>query len=129
MSYRHCIVWLDHFRAIIISFSDERSVTVELASASEETQLHRKSGRPGSGRLADDHAFFERVGLQIETSPEILITGPGEAKVAFERFLQKRFPIVAGRVHGVETLDHPSSGELLAYGRHRFAAIDQLLGI
>ena len=68
MSYRHCIVWLDHLRAVIISFSDDHSVKIELTSESEETQLHRKSGRPGSGRLADDHAFFERMGLQIETA-------------------------------------------------------------
>jgi stalled ribosome rescue protein Dom34 len=129
MSYRHCIVWLDHVRAVIISFSDDHSVKIELTSESEKTQLHRKSGRPGSGRLADDHAFFERVALQIKTSPEILITGPGEAKIAFERFLHQRFPTVAARVHGLDTLDHPSSGELLAYGRRRFTAIDQLLEI
>src|ERR1051325_1577163 len=115
MSYRHCIVWLDHFRAVVISFSDEHSVEVELASESEDTQLHRKSGRPGSGRLPDDHAFFEAVEVRIGQSPEILITGPGGAKLAFERFLRQHFPMTAARVHGVEILDHPSSGELLAY--------------
>jgi len=129
MTYRHCIVWLDHFRATVIFFSADHSVAVELTSDREDTQLHRKSGRPGSGRMADDHVFFERIARHIESSPEILVAGPGEAKVAFERFLQLHFPTVAARVQGVEPIDHPSSAELLAYARRRFAAIDQLLGI
>jgi stalled ribosome rescue protein Dom34 len=128
MSFRHCIVWLDHFRATVISFSNGASEEVELTSDIEDPQLHRKSGPQGSGHMADDHHFFELVARQIERAPEILITGPGTAKVAFERFLHERFPSVIARVHGVETVDHPSSGELLAYGRRRFKAIDQLLG-
>jgi len=128
MSYRHCIVWIDHVRATVIRFSWNRSTKVEIASEREAAQLHRKSGPQGSGHLDDDREFFERVARELEPSPEILITGPGTAKVAFERYLNERFPVVDARVQGVQTLDHPSSGELLAYGRRRFKAIDQLLG-
>lgn len=125
---RHCIVWLDHYRASVISFSNDLADEVEIASELEDTQLHRKSGPQGPGRQADDREFFERVARQLESQQEILITGPGTAKVAFERFLREKFPSVLARVHGVETLDHPSSAQLLAYGRRRFKAIDQLLG-
>ena len=126
--FRHCIVWLDHYRATLISFSKEAADEVQIVSELEDTQLHRKSGPQGSGHQADDSDFFERLALRLELENEILITGPGTAKVAFERFLRDRFPTVATRVHGVETLDHPSSGQLLADGRRRFKAIDQLLG-
>ena len=128
MSLRHCIVWMDHFRATVIRFSNDSSEELEITSDIEDTQLHRKSGPQGSGHMGDDHGFFERLAREIETAPETLITGPGTAKVAFERFLRERFPLVFARIHGVETLDHPSSAELLAYGRRRFRAIDQLLG-
>ena len=128
MTYRHGIVWLDHYRAIIITFSDIAHAEVEIESTVEGAQLHRKSGKPGSGHLPDDHDFFRRIAVQIEAVPEVLITGPGTAKVSFERFLRDRFPDVVDRIHGVEALDHPTEGELLAYGRKRFKRIDQLLG-
>ena len=128
MTHRHCIVWLDHFHAVIVNFSDDSDELIEIASEIDEPQLHRKSGKPGSGHLPDDLQFFQRVATTVRNAPEILITGPGTAKTAFDRFLHERFADVTSRVHGVETLDHPSHGELLAYGRKRFRAIDQLLG-
>ncbi|HEY4608539.1 MAG TPA: hypothetical protein VFE86_02370 [Ilumatobacteraceae bacterium] len=128
MAYRHCIVWIDHFRATVIRFSCDGSAEVDICSDREAAQLHRKSGPQGSGHLGDDKEFFERVARELEAAPEILITGPGTAKVAFEHYLNDRYPKVDARVHGVQTLDHPSSGELLDYGRRRFKAIDQLLG-
>ena len=128
MTFRHCVVWLDHFRATVIALSRDASEELEITSDTEDKQLHRKSGPQGSGHMHDDLDFFERLAIHIETIPEILITGPSTARVAFVRFLGERFPHVASRVSGVDAMDHPSSGELLAHARKRFRAIDQLHG-
>ena len=57
---------------------------------------------------------------------EILITGPGTAKLAFRRYVDQRHHELARRIVGVETLDHPSDAELAAYGRKYFRRVDQL---
>ena len=55
MSYRHAVVWLDHFNAKIIDFSAEHAHMQLVDTELEHPQLHRKSGPQGSGHLADDH--------------------------------------------------------------------------
>ena len=126
MSQVQAIVWLDHREARVVGFSVGKSQAVEIHSQSPERRLHRKSGVPGSGHAADDHRFFDEIGEALTDGREVLITGPGTAKTAFERYVQERHPGVARRVVGVETLDHPSEGELLAYARKYFKRVDQL---
>jgi hypothetical protein len=60
---------------------------------------------------------------------EILIVGPSTAKIAFKKHLHRRQPALAKKVVAVETLNHPSEGELLAYARKYFKAVDQMSGI
>ena len=126
MSYVHAIVWLDHLNARIFAFSDGDGETIPIESQSEERQLHRKSGKPGSGHAPDDIAFFGDVVAAVADVREILITGPGTAKLAFRRYVEQRHHELARRIVGVETIDHPSDGELAAYGRKYFRRVDQL---
>lgn len=126
MSHAHAVVWLDHRTARVISFSLRASEVTEIHSMSEEGRLHRKSGIPGSGHAADDLAFFDQVVGVLAEIPEVLITGPGTAKKAFELYVNDRHPLLARRIVGVETLDHPTNGELLAHARKTFARIDAL---
>ena len=44
------------------------------------------------------------------------------------KHLQKHDPAVAGKEVGIESVDHPSDGQLLAYARHYFVKTDQLRG-
>lgn len=126
MSYGHAIVWLDHLHATVIGFSRDHSETIELVSLSPNRQIHRKSGIPGSGHAPDDVELFGQVASALDDTREILITGPGTAKVAFTRYIDQRHPALAKRIVGTETLDHPSDGELLAYARKYFKRVDQL---
>ena len=126
MSHIHAIVWLDHMDATVIGFSLGKSEVTEIHSQSPHRQIHRKSGIPGSGHAADDLDFFAEVVEGVRDMREVLIAGPGTAKVAFEKYVQGRHPDLAQRIVGVETLDHPSDGELLAYERKYFKRVDQL---
>jgi stalled ribosome rescue protein Dom34 len=127
MSYPHVIVWLDHQKATIIDFSIDDQHVLKVASANPR-QLHRKSGPMGPGRTPDDRAFFDEVATAVQGSPEILVVGPGTAKVAFMTDLEKRHSKVAKQVVGVESLDHPSDAELLAFARRYFRRVDALRG-
>lgn len=126
MSQVHAIVWLDHRDARIASFSIGRSEMFEVHSLSPHRQIHRKAGSTGAAHAADDHRFFDEIADSLVGVHEVLIAGPGNAKTAFETYINDRHVDVAHRVVGVETLDHPTDGELLAHARKAFTAIDQL---
>jgi stalled ribosome rescue protein Dom34 len=126
VSHVHAIVWLDHLNARVVEFSDGAGETITVESESTDRQLHRKSGKPGSGHAPDNVAFFHDLATTIADIREILITGPGTAKIAFKRYVDEHHPDLARRVVGVETMDHPSDGELLAHGRQYFRRVDQL---
>jgi stalled ribosome rescue protein Dom34 len=128
MSHRHAIVWLDHFNATIIDFSVSHARTQVVDTDLEHPQVHRKSGPQGSGHLPDDHEFYARVATAIGDAAEVIVTGPGVAKISFKKFLDSRFPAVAERVVAVETTDHPTAGQLLAFARQYFRRVDSLLG-
>ena len=118
----------DHFCcACRFAVDEHRIVTVEDEHGAR--QLHRKASVIGTGKAAPDRRYFEDVVTAIGDAREVLITGPGTAKVEFQRLLASRHAPVAKRVVGVETLDHPSDSELLAFGRHYFKRVDALLGV
>ncbi len=126
MTQAHAIVWLDHLQARIASFSIGKNELVEVHSQSPNRQIHRKAGSLSSGHAADDHQFFDEIVASLHGVPEVLVAGPGNAKTAFMTYIKQRHVELANRVVGVETLDHPTDPELLAYARRAFAAIDQL---
>ncbi|MGD9997026.1 MAG: translational machinery protein [Ilumatobacteraceae bacterium] len=126
MTHVHAVIWLDHLSARIISFSLDTSDTVDIESARDDRRLHRKSGIPGSGHAGDDRELFDQIAGALDDVPSILVTGPGTAKKAFVQHLEARYPDIARRVAAVETLDHPTQGELLAFGRSYFKRVDRL---
>ena len=128
MSDVHAIVWLDHREARIASFSFGKSRVFEVHSRSPERRIHRKAREIGSGKAADDHDFFDEIVNALTDIHEVVIAGPGNAKTAFETYINARHVDLAKRIVGTETLDHPTDGELLAHARKSFHAIDQLGG-
>ena len=126
MSQVHAIVWLDHREARVASFSVDRTGATEIHSHSPDRRIHWKAGSIGSGHAPDDHTFFDEIAGALAGIHEVLIAGPGNAKTAFESYIQEKHPLLAARVVGVEAMDHPTDGELLASARKSFVAIDQL---
>ncbi len=123
MSDVHAIVWIDHREARIASFSLGTSRVIEVHSQSPERRIHARDA--GSGKAADDHDFFDEVAEALTGVREVLIAGPGNAKTAFETYITARHAELAKRIVGIETLDHPTDGQLLAHARKTFEAIDQ----
>jgi hypothetical protein len=61
-------------------------------------------------------------------SKEILIVGPGSAKLDLMKHATKHDHSIAEKVVGIETVDHPTDGQLLAYAKKYFAKADALKG-
>lgn len=128
MSHQHAVVWIDHEHATVIDFAlDDRHV-VQVEREGGQHKVHRRSGIPGSGKAPIDHQYFDAVASALGDAAEILIVGPGSAKAEFHRDLQARHAAVCKRVVAVESVDHPSDGELLAFARKYFKRVDALRG-
>jgi hypothetical protein len=128
MSYQHAIVWIDHQHATVIDFAlGDRNVQL-VEREGGQRKVHRKSGFPGSGKAADDHQFHDAVATAIGDAREVLIVGPGQAKLELRRALERRHRALFDRVVGVESVDHPNQSELLGFGQRYFKRIDALRG-
>jgi stalled ribosome rescue protein Dom34 len=126
MSHFHFVVWIDHREAHVLTFSADASESSVIHPKSRHEHLHHKQGAIGSGNAPEDHAYYQGVADALKDAGEILIVGPSTAKLEFFRHLQTHAPALAARVVSVETVDHPTDGELLKFARHHFAADDRM---
>ena len=127
MSFNHVVVWLDHAEAHVIHFNRDASESELLKTHSTHPHLHAKSGHLGSGRAAENAPYFDDIAAAVKDSSEILIIGPGSEKLELMKRLSKHHPQVAEKVLSVESVDHPSDGQILAYARKYFAKADRML--
>jgi stalled ribosome rescue protein Dom34 len=125
---RHVVVWLDHVKATIINFTDEASQEQTVRSQLSHSRAHSDRDQSGSGHVRDDFEFFDEIALLVGNVPEVLVVGPGLAKTAFQRYAVTHHPALAAHIVGVETVDHPSSGQILKFSKQYFQGVDQLLG-
>ena len=128
MTFKHAIVWVDHVEAHIMAFNAEESEASQVKAHSSHKKQHLKSGKPGNGHAPEDQAYYHQIAQALADAGEILIVGPSGAKLALIKHLHKHDPGLAQKVVGVETVDHPSNGQLLAYARHYFLAADRMRG-
>jgi len=124
MAYKHVVVWLDHSEAHVIHFNAEAAESEQVKIHSTHPHLHKKSGIPGVGRAPEDTHYFEAVAKAINDSTEVLIVGPGFEKLALMKHFVKHHPKLADAVVSVETVDHPSDGQLLKFARKYFLKAD-----
>ena len=126
MSSAHTVVWIDHEQAHVIHFSAETHDEVTVRSSKRDGHLHHKSGAAGSGHAAENQGYYHAVAKVLKGAAMILIAGPASAKNELAKHLEAHDKALSGRVAGVETLDHPSDGQLLAFARKYFDAADKM---
>jgi hypothetical protein len=104
----HVLLWINHREAKVFQFN---------ATDVDRTTI--------LSELPDDE-FFRRVVLALATAGAILITGPAKAKTQLVAYIKREQPTLAERISGVQTLDPPSEGALVAFARTFFEADDRL---
>ena len=122
----HALVWIDHQVARIFHFNEEKNETEIIHSTHPHQHLHHKANSGDSGHASVDKQFLEKVCTALEPCGAILIAGPSGAKTELHTLIEQRHPQLANRISAVETLDHPTDGELLAHGRKFFKADDRM---
>jgi stalled ribosome rescue protein Dom34 len=128
MTFNHAVIWIDHSEAHVIHFDAEASESEVVKTRSSHPHLHHKSGSTGAGHSRAAEEYLRAVAEAAADASEILVVGPGSAKLELIRYVEKQLPKVAEKILGVETVDHPTDRQLVAHARRTFVRIDQLNG-
>ena len=122
---RHVAIWIDHQQAKIyhVDAKDIDAMKVEAPGR----HVHRHPiGSAEHDHPADTQHFYGDVVRALEGAEEILIVGPAKAKLELIKYVHKHHPAIEPKIIGVETVDHPSDGQLVAHARRYFHAADRM---
>ena len=123
------VVWIDHAQARVIRFDDESSATQVIHPEGGTPHLHHKANSIDAGHVAEDQAYLHAVSQVIAGVESVLVAGPANAKLELMKHLARHDPLLLEKVSGVQTVDHPTDGQLLALARRHFRKIDRGLAL
>jgi len=122
----HAVVCIDHAEAQVFAFAGSDVTEHRIRPKDRQGNIHHKAGSVGSGHAHDSKAYLTAVAQALQPSQEILIVGHGTAKDELASFIRDHVPTLAPRIMGVETVDQPTKGEILAVARKFFEAKDRM---
>lgn len=113
------VVWIDHHEARIFGV-DDAFFDAAIVHAPRHVARHPKPATHEHEHPEDMHRFLRDVTSTLEGAAQVLIVGPSTAKLELLRHLGKEARATEAKVVGVETVDHPSDGQLVAYAKRYF---------
>jgi stalled ribosome rescue protein Dom34 len=119
-------IWIDHKEARLFAVHAEGSEMAVVKAPLHN--IHHKHPRSAAGDKPhpdDARHFFQEIVRALEGAEEILIVGPSTAKLELQRYLHTHAPAIERRVVGIETVDHPTDGQLVAHARAYFERVDR----
>ncbi len=125
-NHYHALIWIDHREAKVFQFDATDADREVIASTHPQQHLHHKANSGDSGHTPIDKEFLRHVSQAVATAGAILITGPAGAKKELASFIEAEHPDIAKRISGVQTVDHPTDGALIALGRAFFKGDDRM---
>jgi hypothetical protein len=109
----HAVVYIDHAVATIFEFAESGMTEHRILASDRNGNIHHKAGSMGSGHAHDSKTYLTAVADALQSSREILIVD--------------HVPALAPRIMGVETVNHPTNGEIVALARKFFEAKDLMM--
>jgi hypothetical protein len=118
----HFVVWIDGNEARVFSFGaqtfDESTVP---SLRYHHVHRHPKDQQTRTHNHPDDEPrFFREVGAALAGEGRILVVGPSVTKLRFLRYAQEHDRALESRIAGIETVDHPTDRQIVAYARDYF---------
>lgn len=111
------VIWIDQEQARIFHFSDEVMERKRIRHGHKDHHSHQRSQLD---QQREEKNLFSDAQAELQASSRILIVGPSIAKHHFQNFLMEHHPAVARKVVGLETVDHPSDGQIAAMAKSYF---------
>ena len=122
----HVAVWIDHQEARVFHVAPESFDESTVQSPRAHVHRHPKGPEGYKGHPADAEHFFQDVAKALHGADEVLLLGPSTGKLEFIRYLHKRDHALEAKVVGVETVDHPTDPQIVAYARRYFKVADRM---
>ena len=122
----HAVMWIDHREARVFHFGRDDVETLVLQPEKPTRQVHTKSNTIGRGHEVLAKEFLHAAAQSIADAGAVLITGPANAKTELMAHIEKHDPKLLKIILGVETVDHPTDNQLVAYARKYFKSADQM---
>jgi stalled ribosome rescue protein Dom34 len=116
----HAIVWIDHQQAKVFHIGLSGADQIDLHPHLQTRHIHHKANSIGSGHVHEDKELMQGVADAVSDAGEILIIGPAGAKTELAKYLREHKPEIGERIVGVESADHPSDREIVAYAKKHF---------
>ena len=80
------------------------------------------------GRIPMCASVFAEVVKTLDGTDAILVVGPSLAKLELSQYMIDHAAVAAAKVVGIESADHPTSGQIIASARRYFRATDRMAG-
>ena len=126
MSHYHAVVWIDHREAKVFHFNPTTSRSWSCIRTIRPSTCTTRRGRSAAAMRRRTRAFSMPWPNSIADAGAVLITGPSDAKNELVKHIDKHDPKLMKLIAGVETVDHPSDGQLVAHARHYLAGTDRM---
>ncbi len=124
---RHVAVWLDHKEARVFHFQpDSADESTVLAPPHNDHHKHTRGQLGLKEHPEDAKRFYHDLVSSLKDVDELLVVGPGAAKLEFSRYLHAHDHALEAKVVGIETVDHPSDGQFIAYAKTYFKGADRM---
>lgn len=122
-SHLNAAVWLDHQEARILHVDAAGFDEALIAAPTRHVHRHPPGAAEERTHPADLPRFFGEVAGALRDAEQILVVGPSTAKLQFLRYLHDHEPAIERKVLAVETVDHPSDNQLVAYVKSYFKVV------
>lgn len=126
ISHFHAVIWIDHHQAKIFNFNATDVEHLILHPENPSMHIHHKANTVGSGHETLGKDFLHEVATAVANAGEVLIVGPGNAKTELVKHITQHDPKLKEKILGVETVDHPSDGQIVAFARKFFKSTDSM---
>jgi hypothetical protein len=124
--YYHAVIWIDHREARVFHFNPTEVDRLVLRPDDPTRHIHHKANAIGSGHAPADQEFLHAVAESVADAGSVLIAGPANTKTQLVEHIRTHDPRLAKAIEGVETVDHPSDAQLVAYARKYLVAADRM---
>lgn len=119
----HVAVWIDHMEARICRVFLGMGAEAVLA-APHHVHHNQARGRVDVKEHPEDtQRFFGQVSESLAGSAKVLLLGPSTAKLELLKYLQAHHSLLALKIVGVETVDYPTNGQLVAHANAYFGPV------
>jgi stalled ribosome rescue protein Dom34 len=112
----HAVIWIDHKEARIFHFNPTEADRAVVHPDHPNKHLEHK---------AEDPHYLKAAMDAIADAGAVLVVGPAHTKNDFVKYIEQHNPQLKKIIAGVETVDHPTDGQVVALARKYFKITDK----